>query len=244
MHHLHLNHFKKLFFYWSVWTEGSVYIYTHQAAVEWWMWVFFFFSLKIFFQIQGYLVLVGSDTQPGSALIGRSARPGLSSASRQETCQSNSTRPTTVSADTCRPYSSYTLAHSHTEVRKHCDICMSSHMQMCMCSCHQHTHTQARLCYFTWLCSGPRRSGTPQRGLWWCRFSYSWPEAGERKLRFTEEKREETECRKTEVTSEYKLHVQSGAVRKKRKRKKTQTQWHRGGKRTNCMRDSSQVTTY
>lgn len=36
-----------------------------------------------------------------------------------------------------------------------------------------------------------------------------------KKLRFTEEEREETECKKTEVTSEYKLHVQSSVTKKK-----------------------------
>lgn len=35
-------------------------------------------------------------------------------------------------------------------------------------------------------------------------------------MRFTEEEREETECKKTEVTSEYKLHVQSRVKSKKK----------------------------
>lgn len=83
------------------------------------------------------------------------------------------------------------------------DLCVWSHTLIRAVSM-----TSLRKCYFTWLCSGPRRSGTPQRGLWWCRFSYSWPEAGGRKLRFRDEERAETECKKTEVTSEYKLHVQ------------------------------------
>lgn len=37
-------------------------------------------------------------------------------------------------------------------------------------------------------------------------------------MRFTEEEREETECKKTEVTSEYNLHVQSRALKKKKEK--------------------------
>lgn len=60
-------------------------------------------------------------------------------------------------------------------------------------------------------------------------------------MRFTEEEREETECKKTEVTSEYKLHVQSRVLKRKKKTKPSSKGEEKG---TNCLRDSSQVTTY
>lgn len=127
----------------------------------------------------------------------------------------------------------------HTELRWHRNIFASIRVQICV---YGHTliralsMTSLRKCYFTWLCSGPRRSGTPQRGLWWCRFSYSWPEAGGRKLRFRDEEWAETECKKTEVTSEYKPHIQIKNGRKK-------TQWL-PWESTNCSEDSRHVKNY
>lgn len=60
-------------------------------------------------------------------------------------------------------------------------------------------------------------------------------------MRFTEEEREETECKKTEVTSKYKLHVQYRGKKIKIKNDPAAT---KKGKATNCTRESRQVTTY
>lgn len=140
---------------------------------------------------------------------------------------------------TAEAISAHLKTAMHTELRWHRDIFASIHVQICV---YGHTliravsRTSLRKCYFTWLCSGPRRSGTPQRGLWWCRFSYSWPEAGGRKLRFRDEERAETECKKTgEVTSEYRLHIQI-----KNDEKTQRLPWES----TNCSEDSWHVKNY
>lgn len=145
-----------------------------------------------------YLDRGGSGTQPGWGLIGRSARPDRSSAFRLKTCPEKSEE---------QPIQTQLRTLADEVITK--PLCLYLHLPMCACVCVcvscSSGLSQWRLWemrYFTWRCSGPRRSGTPQRGLWWCRFSYSWPEAGRGwKLRFRDRERGETECKKERLRS-------------------------------------------
>lgn len=103
-------------------------------------------------------------------------------------------------------------------------LCLYLRADVCVRACVTHSST---LClwrlwerrYFTWRCSGPRKSGTPQRGLWWCRFSYSWPEAGRGEIAIPRRgaQGDRMQKRKTEVTSEHKLiHLKRNEKGRKR----------------------------